>query len=289
MRPRALLRWMVLSCLASAALSCRGQQLDATEASREKDPPVTGSQRDPWAESRRAMVERQLVPRGIRDQRVLQAMGAVPRHEFIPEALVTGPDGERVPLDEIPEPERPRYERSAYRVRDLAYQDSALPIGWDQTISQPYIVAFMTQHLDPKPEDKVLEIGTGSGYQAAVLSGLVDHVYSIEILEPLARRAKATLERLGYTNVTTRCGDGYRGWPEEAPFDAIIVTCAPESPPAPLIEQLREGGRLVIPAGDSAYGQYLYLLEKRNGTVIRRQLIAVSFVPMTGEAQQRHR
>jgi len=287
MRPRALLRWMVLSCLAAAALSCRGQQLDTPDVPDGRDPSVTGGERDPWAESRRAMVERQLVPRGIHDARVLKAMGSVPRHEFIPQALVTGPDGERVPLDEIPEAERPHYERSAYRVRDLAYQDSALPIGWDQTISQPYIVAFMTQHLAPKPEDKVLEVGTGSGYQAAILAGLVDRVYSIEILEPLARRANETLERLGYTNITTRCGDGYRGWPEEAPFDAIIVTCAPESPPAPLVEQLREGGRLVIPAGDSAYGQYLYLLEKRDGAIVRRQLIAVSFVPMTGEAREK--
>lgn len=205
---------------------------------------------------RRQMVQTQLAPpaRDITDPRVLAAMGRVPRHEFVPANL-----------------------------RDEAYADRPLPIGHGQTISQPYIVAFMTEQLRPKPTDKVLEIGTGSGYQAAVLAELVAAVYSIEIVEPLARRAMADLARLGYTNVWVRAGDGYQGWPEAAPFDAIIVTCAPEHVPQPLIDQLKEGGRMIIPVGPIG-AQELYLLEKRAGAVQRRAVLPVRFVPMTGQA-----
>ena len=163
-----------------------------------------------FAAQRQRMVEQQLKPRGIKDERVLAAMAKVPREEFIPADA-----------------------------RADAYEDGPLPIGYDQTISQPYIVAFMTEQLGPKPSDRVLEIGSGSGYQAAILAELVTDVYTIDIVEPLAKTAEATLQRLGYKNVHIKVGDGYKGWPEEAPFDAIIVTCAPENVPQPLVDQLQ--------------------------------------------------
>ncbi len=217
---------------------------------------------DGWAEERRRMVERQIQAKGVwdyrtpvRDKRVIQAMLKVPRHEFIPEPM-----------------------------RHLAYADTALPIGEDQTISQPYIVAFMTEQLKPKPTDKVLEIGTGSGYQAAVLAELVKEVYTIEIVEVLGRRATEALEKLEYKNVLTKIGDGYRGWREHAPFDAVIVTCAPTEIPQPLKDQLREGGRMIIPVGKRG-AQELCLLEKREGKIIQTAVLAVAFVPMTGEAE----
>ena len=212
------------------------------------------SMESPFAAAREQMVREQLAAPGrdIRNPRVLEAMGRIPRHEF-------------VPADQ----------------RSRAYADHPLPIGHGQTISQPFIVAFMTEKLDPKPGDRVLEIGTGSGYQAAVLAALVKEVYTIEIVEPLARESTATLQRMGCTNVHVRAGDGYLGWPEAAPFDAIIVTCAPEHIPAPLAEQLKEGGRLIIPVGPQ-YEQQLYLLEKRDGKVQRRAVLPVRFVPMTG-------
>lgn len=206
-----------------------------------------------FAAARKAMIEKQLVPgdRGITNARVLEAMQTVPRHEFVP-------------------PE----------VREESYADHPLPIGYGQTISQPYIVAFMTEQLDPQPGDRVLEIGTGSGYQAAVLSHLVKEVYSIEIVEPLADRAKADLQRLGFSNVHVRAGDGYRGWPEAAPFDAIIVTCAPHSVPPPLVDQLKDGGRMIIPVGERDH-QQLYILRKREGKVEQQAVLPVRFVPMT--------
>jgi protein-L-isoaspartate(D-aspartate) O-methyltransferase len=166
-------------------------------------------------------------------------------------------------------------------LRAEAYRDRPLPIGYGQTISQPYIVAFMTEQLRPRPDDRVLEIGTGSGYQAAVLAELVKEVYTVEIVEELAARASRDLARLGRTNVFTRSGDGYRGWPERAPFDAIIVTCAPESIPKPLTEQLKEGGRMIIPVGPVGGVQELYLLEKRGGVVAKKGVLPVRFVPMT--------
>ena len=219
-----------------------------------------GAPADGYAEARREMVARQLKLRGISHAKVLEAMGRVPRHEFVPLML-----------------------------RSAAYADRPLPIGHDQTISQPYIVAFMTEALDPKPADRVLEIGTGSGYQAAILAGLVAQVYTIEIVAPLGERARKDLERLGYRNVHVRVGDGYEGWPAHAPFDAIIVTCSPEHVPQPLVDQLRDGGRMIIPVGDPVIGQELVLLEKRGGQVVRREVMPVRFVPMTGKAQERRR
>jgi protein-L-isoaspartate(D-aspartate) O-methyltransferase len=159
-----------------------------------------------------------------------------------------------------------------------------LPIGHGQTISQPYIVAFMTERLEPKSTDRVLEIGTGSGYQAAVLSPLVAGVYTIEIVEALAERAKADLTRLGYTNVSVRAGDGYKGWSEAAPFDAVIVTCAPEKVPQPLVEQLKDGGRMIIPVGP-IWDQELILLRKQGERLEKCAVLPVRFVPMTGEVQ----
>ena len=210
-----------------------------------------------FAAQRQLMVQQQLVARGIHEERVLAAMAKVPREEF-------------VPADE----------------RAGAYTDHPLPIGYDQTISQPYIVAFMTEQLHPKPSDRVLEIGTGSGYQAAILAELVAEVYTIEIAEPLARNAEATLVRLGYKNVRMKTGDGYKGWPEKAPFDAIIVTCAPDKVPQLLTDQLKESGRMIIPVGDR-FAQQLYLLEKKNGQLKESAVLPVRFVPMTGEATKR--
>ncbi|HZR06924.1 MAG TPA: protein-L-isoaspartate(D-aspartate) O-methyltransferase [Candidatus Udaeobacter sp.] len=206
---------------------------------------------------RKRMVEQQLKPRGIKDERVLAAMVKVPREEFIPVEARAG-----------------------------AYEDGPLPIGYDQTISQPYIVAFMTEQLRLKPSDRVLEVGTGSGYQAAILAELVSEVYSIEIVEPLAKIAEATLQRLGYENVHVKIGDGYKGWPEEGPFDAIIVTCAPDKVPQPLVDQLKDGGRMVVPVGDRL-AQQLYLLEKKNGQLKESATLPVRFVPMTSEPEKR--
>jgi protein-L-isoaspartate(D-aspartate) O-methyltransferase len=168
----------------------------------------------------------------------------------------------------------------------MAYEDGPLPIGHGQTISQPYVVAFMTAALDPKPTDRVLEIGTGSGYQAAVLAGLVAEVFSIEIVEPLARRAEADLKRLGYGNVKVRSGDGYLGWPGEAPFDIIIVTCAPEQVPKALVDQLKVGGRMIIPVGPQSGPQDLYLLRKTPKGLEKQAVMPVRFVPMvTGRSK----
>jgi protein-L-isoaspartate(D-aspartate) O-methyltransferase len=218
--------------------------------------PVGAAETDP-ATARMRMVDEQLRAdaRGIADPAVLKAMATVPRHEFVPAKLST-----------------------------YAYEDRPLPIGHGQTISQPYIVAFMTEKLQAQPNDRVLEIGTGSGYQAAILSGLVREVYSIEIVEALASRAAGDLARLGYGNIRVRHGDGYQGWPEAAPFDAIIVTCAPDHVPQPLIDQLRDGGRMVIPVGEPGE-QNLYLLRKRGAKLEREAILPVRFVPMTGAAE----
>lgn len=187
-------------------------------------------------------------------ERVAGALLRVPRHEFVPVAR-----------------------------RDRAYDNAPLPIGHGQTISQPYIVALMTELVDPQPGDRVLEIGTGSGYQAAVLAELVAHVYTIEIIPPLGVSARQRLERLGYDNVTARVGDGYYGWPEHAPFDAIVVTAAAGHVPPPLVRQLAPGGRMVIPVGSQFLTQTLVLVEKNEaGTVSTRQLLPVRFVPLTG-------
>jgi protein-L-isoaspartate(D-aspartate) O-methyltransferase len=202
--------------------------------------------------------------RMVRDQlsefppQVRAAMGTVPRHKFLPE------------------------EKESF-----AHVDDAVPIGFGQTISQPYIVALMTTQLDPQPTDRVLEIGTGSGYQAAVLAQLVAEVYTIEIIEPLAKRAATELQRLGCHNVHCRIGDGFAGWPEAAPFDAIIVTCAPAQVPPPLVRQLKDGGRLIIPLGP-AENQELVLFQKREGQLIEKSVCPVRFVPMTGEVERGH-
>jgi protein-L-isoaspartate(D-aspartate) O-methyltransferase len=189
-------------------------------------------------------------------ERVMGAMAKVPRHEFVP-ALE----------------------------RRNAYANRPLPIGMGQTISQPFIVALMTDLMEVKPGDRVLEIGTGSGYQAALLAELAGTVYTIEIVEPLAREAAERLKRLGYRNVVTRTGDGYQGWPEHAPFDAIMVTAAPREVPQPLIDQLKPGGRLVVPVGGQAAGQSLLLIEKRpDGGISRRTILAVRFVPLTDKS-----
>jgi len=206
-----------------------------------------------YARRRQAMVERQLRARGIKDEKVLRAMAKVPRHEFVPAA-----------------------------VRGAAYADRPLPIGEGQTISQPYIVALMTEAAKVKRGDKVLEIGTGSGYQAAVLAEITPEVYTIEILPSLAKGAEAALKRLGYESVKVRIGDGYLGWEEHAPFAAIIVTCAPDHIPQPLVEQLAEGGRIVIPVGrrDPVRGQKLTLGEKRGGELRLSIIAPVLFVPL---------
>jgi len=218
-----------------------------------------GGDENGFAAARERMVNEQLTGwgRGITNERVLDVMGKVPRHEF-------------VPAD----------------VRGYAYADGPLPIGHGQTISQPYIVAFMTEKLEPRPGDRVLEIGTGSGYQAAVLAELVAEVCTIEIVEPLGRRAEADLKRLGYTNVNVKIGDGYQGWAAKAPFDAIIVTCAPERVPEPLVDQLKDGGRMIVPVGETGV-QDLVLLHKRGGKLERKAVLPVRFVPMTGEAKRR--
>lgn len=205
-------------------------------------------------DDRRAMVSL-IQSRGVADSAVLDALGVVPRHRFVPTPI-----------------------------REHAYGDRPLPIGERQTISQPYIVGLMTELLEPEPGDTVLEIGTGSGYQAAVLAELVAHVYSIEIIDVLADRADSTLRELGYKNVTVKTGDGYQGWAEHGPFDGIIVTAAPDHVPQPLVDQLAEGGHLVIPVGDE--WQELIVLTRRGNQIERRSVTPVRFVPMTGEAEE---
>jgi protein-L-isoaspartate(D-aspartate) O-methyltransferase len=209
---------------------------------------------DAFADARREMVVQQILGREVRDSATLRAMLSVPRHEFVPANLRTN-----------------------------AYVDFPLPIGHGQTISQPYIVAFMTEQLGLTPRSRVLEVGTGSGYQAAVLAEIAAEVYTIEIVAPLAEEAAARLARLGYGRVHVRTGDGYNGWPEAAPFDAIIVTAAAGFVPPPLVEQLRPGGRMVIPVGEVRAVQQLMLVEKAaDGRTTTRTLIPVRFVPLTG-------
>jgi protein-L-isoaspartate(D-aspartate) O-methyltransferase len=206
-----------------------------------------------FTEARKRMVQEQIQGRGISDARVLSAMAKVPRHRFV----------------------LPEYQSEAYA-------DHPLPISYGQTISQPYIVSLMTESLSLLPGEKVLEIGTGSGYQAAVLAELTDLVYTVEIIEPLGQKAVDILRELGY-DVHCKIDDGYYGWPEYAPFDAIIVTCAPDHVPQPLVGQLKEGGRLIIPIGAPGYYQTLWLIEKRGDQLLSTNLGGVSFVPMLGE------
>jgi len=225
-----------------------GQSGRSTGADRIVETPELRAQREALADA--------LDHGGIDDPEVLAAMRAVPRHEFVPEDQ-----------------------------RDLAYLDQPLPIGHEQTISQPHVVAFMTELADVQDGEKVLEVGTGSGYQAAVLAELGAEVYSIEIVEPLGRQAEATLRRLGY-DVHTRIGDGYRGWPSEAPFDAIVITAAPPEVPRPLLDQLAVGGRMVVPVGADLWSQELQVITRTEDGFRTVRSMPVLFVPMTGEAQR---
>ncbi|MFW6131930.1 MAG: protein-L-isoaspartate(D-aspartate) O-methyltransferase [Candidatus Aminicenantaceae bacterium] len=217
-----------------------------------------GKDKKDFSSQRKNMVQRQLKARDITDKKVLDAMSKVPRHLFVPS-----------------------------RYRKQAYNDNPLPIDEGQTISQPYIVALMTKHLSLEKRDRVLEIGTGSGYQAAVLSCIAKEVYSIEIRKKLARQASEILKKLEYNNVKVKCGDGYFGWEKYAPFDAIIVTCAANHVPPPLLKQLKEGGQLVIPLGSTLYFQTLTLITKKNGKPRVKHISGVRFVPMVGEIQKK--
>lgn len=228
---------------ATVAMCSVGAGLVSCQREPATSPPSTPSPRDRLVAEAKA--------NGVKDERVLTALGAVPREEFVPAEQ-----------------------------RPSAYEDRPLPIGHGQTISQPSLAAMMTELLELKPGDKVLEIGTGSGYQAAILAELTDQVYTIEIIPELAKTAKATLVRLGYKAVRVKAGDGYLGWPEHAPFDAIIVTCAPDHVPKPLKEQLKERGRMVIPVGPETTVQTLYLLKKHKGKLTSTAIVPVKFVPL---------
>jgi len=262
-RPSVLrLLVIVLSGVAIWLIAYQGQSWLLTPASETGEPDLAEKPLDEEAEKRFAdlrsqMVERQLKGRDIKDRRVLEAMGRIPRHRFVPK-----------------------------RLHDAAYFDRPLPIGHKQTISQPYVVALMTQLAQVGPKDRALDIGTGSGYQAAVLAELCKEVYSIEIVKPLAEDAKKRLANLGYKNLEVKHGDGYQGWKEHAPFDVIIVAAAPDHIPKPLIEQLAVGGRLVIPVGE--FAQNIEVVEKLpDGKIRRWKEIPVRFVPMTGEAREK--
>lgn len=211
---------------------------------------------DPYSVKRQRMVREQIEARGVHHTPTLQAMLKVPRHLFVPEAI-----------------------------RHLAYEDHPLPIGYNQTISQPYIVAYMTAIVEPKPNFKALEIGTGSGYQAAILAEIVDTVFTIEIIGELAASAQERLLEMGYKNVAVRHGDGYVGWPEHAPFDVIIVTAGADDIPPPLFRQLKEGGKMVIPVGPSYSVQSLLLVSKKEGKMTKKTLMPVRFVPFTREKE----
>jgi len=240
--------WIFLGAAVCCGTACR-------QSMKRELIPMEPKSADAFATERNRMVQEQIIARGVRDTLVLNAMRRVPRHRYVPDAM-----------------------------RSYAYEDEPLPIGHNQTISQPYIVAFMTEALSLRGDETVLEIGTGSGYQAAVLAEIVRAVYTIEIVEPLAAAAERLLKAEGYTNVHCRAGDGYRGWPEQAPFDAVIVTAAPKHVPEPLVQQLKNGGRLVVPVGE--WSQELILLIREGETVREKRLLPVRFVPMTGEAER---
>jgi protein-L-isoaspartate(D-aspartate) O-methyltransferase len=245
---------ILVTAIAVSSFSCNTSM-------NQTDPPTPEAEQSPdemfnYTAAREQMVTRQLAARDIVDRRVLDAMRRVPRHQFVPEDL-----------------------------RHRAYFDSPLPIGQEQTISQPYIVALMTQLVNPTPDKRALDIGTGSGYQTAVLAELVSSVHSIEIVEPLAEAARARLQAMGYENIKVRHGDGYHGWESAAPFDIIIVAAAPDHIPPALIEQLAPGGTLVIPVGERF--QKLTVVEKNEtGEVVQRSVAPVAFVPMTGPAEE---
>ncbi len=235
-----------------------GTSQPAATSPPKSDSPGIMPRTDERKAERLKMVERQIAARGIKDKAVLEAMRNVPRHWFVPD-----------------------------RMQPYAYDDRPLPIGYSQTISQPYIVAFMTEALKLPADAKVLEVGTGSGYQAAVLAEITPHVYTIEIVEPLARHVMSTFKRLGYETIVAKVGDGYAGWAEHGPFDAIMVTCAPGHVPPELVKQLKPGGCMCIPVGPQGFGQELLLITRQpDGSTVTRNLLPVSFVPMTGKARQ---
>lgn len=242
--------WIPIILLLLIPLSCRDSKDKEAEMTSQESP------EDLYAEAREAMVKTQIEPRGVKDKLVLEAMRKVARHRFVPASL-----------------------------EDRAYSDGPLPIGEGQTISQPYIVALMTELLGLKGGEKVLEIGTGSGYQAAILAEIVEHVYTIEIICSLAETAEKRLTEMGYENITVECADGYQGWKEHAPFDGVIVTAAPDHIPQPLVDQLKVGARLVIPVGDVF--QELMVITKTETGIKKMNAIPVRFVPMTGEAERR--
>jgi protein-L-isoaspartate(D-aspartate) O-methyltransferase len=244
---------LALVLAAVVLLGCRAEPAGRPPAASPASSPSPAA--PARGDERERMVRDQIEARGVRDPRTLAAMRRVPRHEFVPAEVAAG-----------------------------AYADHPLPIGHEQTISQPYIVAFMTEALGLRGGEKVLEVGTGSGYQAAVLAEIAREVHTIEIVEPLAARARADLARLGYANVHVRAGDGYKGWPEAAPFDAIIVTAAAPRLPEPLLAQLADGGRLVIPVGEQ--DQQLMIVTRSGTTFTRENVLPVRFVPMTGEIRE---
>jgi protein-L-isoaspartate(D-aspartate) O-methyltransferase len=254
--PTRLVIQVIVCVAATWMVVADAQSMAQDPPSGNASPKVDGQTNDPTAAARNRMVQRHLVARGLKNTRVLDAFRTVPRHKFLP----------------------PKTQRQAY-------DDESIPIGEGQTITPPYDVAFMTEVLDPKPTDRVYEVGTGSGYQSAILSRLVKDVYSIEIHAPLSKRATQVHKELGYTNIHTRIGDGYVGWPEAAPFDAIIVTCAPTKVPQPLFDQLKEGGRMVIPIGDR-FNQRVHLIIKKDGKRVDQELKPTLFVPMTGRDQE---
>jgi protein-L-isoaspartate(D-aspartate) O-methyltransferase len=235
---------------------CASETLPALDASDETQKRKSGDEEGDFEKLRRQMVESQIRARDIKDNSVLEAMRRVPRHRFVPPEIAA-----------------------------RAYEDNPLPIGHAQTISQPYIVAYMTEAAEVSKGDKVLEIGTGSGYQAAILGELAREVYSIEIIPELAERARQTLDTLGYRNIHVRAGNGYLGWPERAPFDAIVVTAAPDEVPQALIEQLAVGGRMVVPVGRG--DQDMMIITKTKDGVVQRKTIPVRFVPMTGKPEEK--
>ena len=248
---------LIVAIVASCGSIPRSWAQEKDTAARSGDAPARDAvapSNDPYVLRRNRMVQRHLEERGIKNPRVLEAFRTVPRHLFLPK-----------------------------NIQRQAYDDESIPIGEGQTITPPYDVAFMTEVLEPKPTDRVYEVGTGSGYQSAILSRLVKEVYSVEIHEPLSKRAAKVHKDLGYKNIHTRVGDGYEGWPEAAPFDAVIVTCAPQKIPQPLFDQLKEGGRMVIPLGDR-FHQVVHLVIKKDGKRIDRELKPTLFVPMTGRA-----
>ncbi len=255
MRSKGHLAAFVVAGTLLAGFACDSSEERRAPAEARQPAPAQPRADDRWAEARERMVRETIASRDITDERVLRAMRAVPRHELVPEAH-----------------------------RGDSYEDHPVEIGHGQTISQPYIVALMSQLAQVEPGDVVLEVGTGSGYQAAVLAEMGVTVYSIEIVEPLARRAAADLRRLGYDRVHVRAGDGYRGWPEHAPFDAIVITAAPPRIPEPLKEQLAVGGRMVVPVGEDGVQELVVLTRTEDGFE-QENVTPVRFVPMTGEVR----